>query len=396
MNASPRAVRFVQRRGGLGWQALGAFLLLAAVAIALAGCGGTSGSSSLRWTDDDAVWMPGGRSIVFTSNRQAKPAQWSQDGGSWRLYRMRLQPDGAPQQPRPLTSPGGHGCVDEYPAPSRNGEKVAFVRNCSGEQTEHLMVVSSDGGPAKTLATNVDGYVLLGGAPLAWSPDGRLIAFVRDRNPNSDFSNTDLWVADPIHGRLHRVAKGTGDQGYGSSIGGYAWSPRGQTIAFGCEGGSVCVADIHSRTIRRLHRFSSQDDVPSVAWSSNGNELAFVDGSGGSYNPDYYAWVMNTNGTHLHRVCRYCDGNADVVQWLPRHPQELVLTTDAASVYLIGIAGRRPHELPFEADIVAPSPNGKRLLFVRRVFDSQGNYYRSAVSLAGLNAANTQKLTQNR
>jgi Tol biopolymer transport system component len=90
------------------------------------------------------------------------------------------------------------------------------------------------------------------------------------------------------------------------------------------------------------------------------------------------------------------EGNVDAVQWLPKHSQVLVINTDDASLYLVHADGTQKNDLPFEVDDVSPSPDGKNLLFVRRVFDSSGSYYRSAISRANLNTGQTQQLTQRR
>jgi len=351
----------------------------AAAIIAAAGCGGSSSWGGLRWTDDLPAWASSGRSIVFASNRGATLAQRNTDSGPWAIYAMDINGHGLHR----LTSPGR--CHDDDPAPSPKGDEIAFVRDCPSWSTGDLMVVSSNGGRSKRLAARLDVYGPT--TELAWSSDGRFIAFPRIRNPIDPTSPDDLWSVAAGTGRGHLVAHG---------IGGFAWSHHGGKLAFGCHGGSLCVADPRSRAIRRLHQFSTQNDVSSVAWSANDKQLAFVDGSGGSYNPNYSAWVTTSDGNRALRLQRYGEGNVDAVQWLPKHSQVLVINTDDASLYLVHAEGTQKNDLPFEVDDVSPSPDGKNLLFVRRVFDSSGSYYRSAISRANLNTGQTQQLTQRR
>lgn len=354
----------------------------------VSGLGSGSGSwGGLHWIDDDPAWIPGGDSFVFTSNRGASPGQISVDGGRWSLYVMKL----GGRAPRRLTAPT-HGCTDDYAAPSPDGRLVAFVRDCpstspgamptpNGDLPGQLMVVPTAGGRAKRLATGLDVYS--GTTQVEWSADGRLIAYARMRNPDDPTAPDDLWTADVRTGALRRV---------GRDVDGFAWSRRGRRLAFGCPG-DVCVVSPPSGVVHRLHRFAA-DDAYSFAWSADDTQLAFVDGSGGSYEPDYSAWVMNGDGTNAHRLPRYGEGNVDAVQWLPRQPRALVVNTDEASLYRIQSDGTGKRDFPIEVDVVSPSPDGRTLLFVRRVFDSDGNYYRSAISVVDVRSGRVRRLTQ--
>src|SRR5262249_26800750 len=157
-----------------------------------------------------------------------------------------------------------------------------------------LMAVSSGSGRTIRLATGLDVYG--SSTELAWSPDGRLIAFPRIRDPSDPNSEDDLWTVETGTGRLHLVAR---------AIGGFGWSHGGGRLAFGCQGGSLCVADMHTRTRRRLHRFSTKNGVSSVAWSPDDKAISFVDGSGGSQNPNCSAWVMTSDGKQVRRLPRF-------------------------------------------------------------------------------------------
>jgi Tol biopolymer transport system component len=153
---------------------------------------------------------------------------------------------------------------------------------------------------------------------------------------------------------------------------------------------------MRSGTTRRPPRQFPAGDVSSVTWSADDKQLAFVDGSGGSYEPNYSAWVMSSDGEGAHRLPRYGEGNVDAVQWLPRHRRVLIVDTDSPSLYLIHPNGTHKSDLPFDVADDLPSPDGRKLLFVDRVSDSSGSYYRSAISLANLDTGQTQQLTQTR
>jgi Tol biopolymer transport system component len=275
------------------------------------------------------MWESGGHSIVFASNRGATLEERNTDGGQWSIYVIGINGRGL----RRVTPPDG--CRDDDPVPSPNGDEIAFVRSCDSSSGGDLMVVSSKGGTPRLLAARLDDYQPV--TELAWSPDGRLIAYPRIRHPaDPDFSPDDLWMAEAATGQLRRVAQ---------AVGGFAWSHDGRKLAFGC-GDSLCVRDMRSGTTRRTPRhLPAGNDVSSVAWSADDKQLAFVDGSGGSYQPNYTAWIMSSDGKRAHRLPRYGEGNVDNVQWLPRHPQVLVIESEQG-VYLLHADGTGKADFP--------------------------------------------------
>lgn len=71
---------------------------------------------------------------------------------------------------------------------------------------------------------------------LAWSPDGKQIAYGRRAEDDKDLG---LWIVSAAGGEPKRLVKGTGDV-FGA--GNISWSPDGQWIAFlhSWEGGALC------------------------------------------------------------------------------------------------------------------------------------------------------------
>ena len=361
--------------GLLHRRALIVFVLAAPAVFAVAGCGGGGRPSfaQLQWSDDDPAWAPSGREVFFDSNRAGTRAERNTDEG-YSVYAMRIDGGGL----RRLTR--GDACNDQYPDPSPNDQAIAFIRTC---QTGDLWVVARGGGRSKMLTTRVE--------EAAWSSDGRLLAVTRDRNALDPFSGSDLWVVATRDGQMRLLARGVGME---KSIGGFAWSRDGRRLAFGCRGGSLCVADVRTGTVGRLHRFKRGDDVSWVAWSPDDKQLAFVDGNGGSYDPNYSAWVMAADGKHARQLPRYGEGNIWDVEWLPGRPQVLLVNTDYGKAYLVRADGTHKHDLPFEVDDITASPDGKAVLLVQRVFDSEGTYDHSTISLANLKTGHVRQLTQ--
>jgi tricorn protease-like protein len=342
-------------------------------------------SSQLRWSDDEPSWSHGGRRVVFVSNRP-------NPDGDFSVYVTKAAGGGL----RRLTNDGGS---DESPSFSPDGRRIAYVRTTlvygtNGDINEYcygeLDVIRSDGGGESYLATvNGGGHGFIP-AP-AWSPDGHLIAFVRTSTDfnSCDFTGSrdrgDLWVVPADGGRERRVAKG---------VGSFAWSHDGRRIAFGCAAGDLCLVSARGGAVHRLTHMRAGTATTFVDWSSDDRQLAFVHGSGGSYQPDYSAWVINADGTGAHRLPRFGEGNVDTLLWLPRQAETLLVATDDGRSYLVRRDGTHQHDLLINGQSATPSPDGTKLLVVQAVDRGYPNQYYSAIYLTNIDGGSERQLTQ--
>jgi TolB protein len=137
--------------------------------------------------DSYPVWSPDGRRIAFERN--------------WQLYVMNA--DGSGQ--RPLTRRGAHNF---NPAWSPDGKRIAFERGrrqrdyvscsyCAGLRGLAVFVMNADGSGQRKLTQ--------GGSQPDWSPDGRKIAFVSERDGNKD-----IWVMNADGSRQRNLIRAAG------------------------------------------------------------------------------------------------------------------------------------------------------------------------------------------
>jgi dipeptidyl aminopeptidase/acylaminoacyl peptidase len=248
-------------------------------------------------------WSPDGRYVAFISSRsdkhdndqlwlldrtggEAQPLTkldgsvvdyaWSPDGR--RIALLVLDPD-------PDADKDDSKADDKPPPKPIVIDRFQFKRDIDGYlrgRRQRLMVMDLETRKPRRLTTGDNDEYLP-----AWSPDGRRIAFVSNRDKDPDRSyNYDLWVvAADAEGqsptRLTTFAGSDNDPDYSSYP---AWSPDGRSIAY-VQGGPV---ELFSYGTRHLAVVPSGGGAPRVLtaaldrnvgnpiWSRDGKSVRFI------------------------------------------------------------------------------------------------------------------------
>ncbi|MFL5959766.1 MAG: S9 family peptidase [Gaiellaceae bacterium] len=185
---------------------------------------------------------PDGRHVAYVVNRIDR------DENAYRAAVWRLPLDGS-EEPRQLTS-GERS--DTSPRWSPDGRWLAFVSNRDGEEEKahgELYVLPADGGEPRRLTHGDEGV-----ESIAWSPDSRRIAFAR-RVRDEAYEEEDERRRPPR--RFTRVF-------YKLDSVGWTGDRRRHLFVVGLDGGDE----------RRLTHGDCENDEP--AWSPDGGRIVFT------------------------------------------------------------------------------------------------------------------------
>jgi TolB protein len=228
--------------------------------------------------DNDPAWSPDGQRIAFLrAHRNVDPTL------------IVANADGSGQRPLPLQS-------SEGPVFSPDSRRILFVRG------GRIYVTSDDWS---------SGIELVNAAPSTagnpqWSPDGDAISFVL----GPDSRSADVYVMNADGSGRRRVTHVGAGAGRPYSP---LWSPDGTQIAYLLPG-SLEVIGADGTGHRVLTRFPGPDFPSSLAWSPDGKRIAFARLRLDGVRSHSGLYVVRADGTDLHRLTRDIDSTPS---WSP-------------------------------------------------------------------------------
>lgn len=246
---------------------MASFLLVGGTAVALYSRGSFGGSSSVvpprivplttfDGREDYPSFSPDGNQLAFA---------WDGGGDNTDIY-VKLIGAGAPL--RLTTNPA----EDSRPAWSPDGRYIAFTRY-QGEENQ-IMLVPALGGAERKI-----GRATINTSGLAWSPDGKFLVTTDQGSPQSRFSLFQISIETLEKRNLTSPPPNFGDSQA-------AFSPDGRLLAF------VRMSNLTNAAIYLLpmaggepkQLIADQRTINGMTWSADGREVIYSSNRTGSFN----------------------------------------------------------------------------------------------------------------
>lgn len=271
--------------------------------------------------------------------------------------------------------PQGVGCTIDEPTWSPNGRKLAFVQGAFAvNHPSHMLlyVIANGEGPRRLASC---GSCSRGWAsqPLAWSPNGKWIAFSRD---GFRTGKETLWIVAAAGGKPHRLThcrSRCDDANPSWSPNGHRlvyerftrgstrlytirrngshqtkispgedpqWSPDGLRIAFEDSRG-IEVANADGTGVHLLFAQTGGAGPGVPSWSPDGRKLVFFNTPGGPSAYTAEVWTMNADGTDQHRLYHSgcCVGDWAAPIWSPDGTMIAFSADSAGGTYIVNADG---------------------------------------------------------
>ncbi|MFL6247824.1 MAG: protein kinase domain-containing protein [Thermoanaerobaculia bacterium] len=198
--------------------------------------------------DSSAAASPDGRLIAFVSSRDGRRRIW-----------LKQLADGTEAA---ITS----GPDDTAPRFAPDASVLLFTRTENGTSAIHRVPVVG-GEPRKLIDNAFDGD---------WSPDGKQIAFIRNRGDRNARTST-LCITPTTGGAPREIAASTTEE-----LTSPRWSPRGTSIVVtraprGTAAGSLLVLDLVSGDKQILTRETPHGPLSGAAWVQGGDALVYAE-----------------------------------------------------------------------------------------------------------------------
>jgi dipeptidyl aminopeptidase/acylaminoacyl peptidase len=321
----------------------------------------------------EVVLSPSGTQIVYAIVNNDRPG---------RPYSQLWIMDAAGGAGRRLLPQGTRGSSPRW---SPDGKWLAFVGSTS--KSSALMIIRPDGTGLTTLAPlqSTNSPLPSTGDPFSWSPDGNVLAFVSATpGPHSEANGDPMVITRYLYKptasegltrfndnrRLHlfvvdlrsrKVRQLTSGVHYEHSV---AWSPQGNLIAFISNRGEdpdrvfnydIFTLDPSSGAVRQLTQTKNAEYLP--VWSPDGQSIAYL----GTKRPltssettmeDTHVWVMNADGSNRRDIGAALDARQGNPGWSVdgRHLYFTAQQRGSVRLFRVSPSGGAP-------ELIAPAAN---------------------------------------
>ena len=212
-----------------------------------------------------------GLTVLFASVLVLAPVAGAGDEGAGILFSaarpgnghiVLVRPDGTALSDLTSNEAGSYETDSRMYSWSPDGSRIVFSSHRDGPSSEEIYVMNADGSGQRRLTFH-SGHDSIFDIQPAWSPDGRTIAFVHDRNQSDS-----IWLMNPDGSQQHELAN------IGAIVRRLVWSPDSTRLLYDINNAPPNRIEVVDQTgARRSLTPPGRTDYDAV-WSPDGRSIA--------------------------------------------------------------------------------------------------------------------------